>query len=60
MYTNRILATSGVVLILLTAGVAVAVRVFSVPARGTAMESSSTGGSRGIGRSTWSGSPPWC
>ena len=34
MYTNRILATSGVVLILLTAGVAVAVRVFSVPARG--------------------------
>ena len=32
MYTNRILASSGVVLILLTAGVAVAIRVFSAPA----------------------------
>ena len=33
MYTNRILATSGVVLILLTAGVAVAIRVFPAPVR---------------------------
>ena len=33
MYTNRILATSGVVLVLLTAGVMVAIRVFAAPAR---------------------------
>ena len=33
MYTNRILATSGVVLVLLTAGAMVAIRVFAAPAR---------------------------
>ena len=33
MYTNRILATSGVVLVLLTAGAVVAIRVFVAPAR---------------------------
>ena len=33
MYTNRILATSGVVLVLLTAGAVVAIRVFAAPAR---------------------------
>ena len=33
MYTNRILATSGIVLVLLTAGVVVAIRVFAAPAR---------------------------
>ena len=33
MYTNRILATSGVALVLLTAGVVVAIRVFAAPAR---------------------------
>ena len=33
MYTNRILATSGIVLVLLTAGVAPAIRVFAAPAR---------------------------
>ena len=33
MYTNRILATSGVVLVLLTAGVVVAISVFSAPVR---------------------------
>ena len=33
MYTNRILATSGVILVLLTAGVVVAIRVFAAPAR---------------------------
>ncbi len=33
MYTNRILATSGVVLVLLTAGAVVAIRVFVAPAQ---------------------------
>ena len=33
MYTNRILATSGIVLVLLTAGALVAIRVLAVPAR---------------------------
>ena len=33
MYTNRILATSGVALVLLTAGVVVAIRLFAAPVR---------------------------
>ena len=33
MHTNRVLATSGIVLVLLTAGVVVAIRVFAAPAR---------------------------
>ena len=33
MNTNRILATSGIVLVLLTAGIVVVIRVFAAPAR---------------------------
>ena len=46
MYTNRVLATSGIVLVLLAAGIVAAIRVFETPPGRHAMGLTSVGRSR--------------